>query len=75
MEDNVKNKNLENITPKSMGCAGIGCPSIYKLEDGNFIIIGKVAPKSVIRELKNAISEGEIAIRVPSGLLKNLSIK
>jgi hypothetical protein len=73
----VKKKitSLKNITPKLMSCAAIGCSSIYKSKDGSYIIIGKLAHKSVIKELKNAISEGEVAIRVPKGLLENLRTK
>ena len=70
-----KNMSLKNITPKSMSCAALGCPSIYEAKDDSYVIIGSLASKSLIKELRNAISEGEVAIKVPKRLMENLRTK
>lgn len=66
-------KILENITPKSMNCAIVGCPAIYKAENDSYVVIGKLVSKSVTKELKGAISSGEIAIEIPKKLLSNIN--
>ena len=70
-----KNVNLKNVTPQSLRCAGIGCPSIYEAEDDSYVIIGKLVSKTVAKELKNSISEAEAAINVPKRLLEKLRTK
>ena len=67
-----KNMSLKNITPKSMSCAALGCPSIYEAKDDSYVIIGSLASKSLIKELRNAISEGEAVIEVPKKLFTGL---
>lgn len=68
----MKNTILKNITPKSMSCIALGCPAIYEAKDNSYVIIGKLVSKSVTKDLKNAISSGEIAIEIPKGLLRGL---
>lgn len=71
-----KIKNLINITPKSMRCGPIGgCPAIYDAKDDTYVIIGKLLRcKSELSELEKRISSSEVAIKIPKGLLRDLTL-
>lgn len=59
-----------NVTPNSLNCAGIACPSIFKTHKGTYVVIGKMLTKEELtEEIENKVGEGEIAIEVPEKLL------
>jgi hypothetical protein len=64
----------ENLTPAHMRCAVGTCPSLYRLEDGRFLVVGKVAflaAPMVWNKMKDdkAIGPEEYAIVIDPALL------
>jgi hypothetical protein len=64
---------IEDITPSEFMC-GIGqCPSVFRKEDGNLLIIGAMVNRSLFsNKITNRIGDHEEIIEVPYDLLKGL---
>lgn len=65
---------LKDITPEHMKCGEtLTCPSVYKTEEGDLLIIGKNAADIADKEgLK--IADDEYAIVIDPALLANLAV-
>ena len=62
-----------NITPPALLACGLGpaCPAAYELTDGSLLVIGKkVAVAELPSDVLSRIAENEVAIIIPSALLK-----
>jgi hypothetical protein len=62
-----------NITPPALLACGLGpaCPAAYELTDGSLLVIGKkVAADELPGDVRSRIADNEIAIVIPSELLK-----
>lgn len=71
----MKNKTkITNVTPVSLNCMGVACPSIFNTDNGKYIIIGKkLEDKDLSQAVKDKIGDGEIAIEIPQELLGELN--
>ena len=66
--------NLKDITPRTIVCAGIGCPAIFEAENDRYVIIGKLLPKKFSDSgLASRIGPDEVAIIIPRELLTTVA--
>ena len=73
MKKQNKTKVL-NVTPERHRCLMTACPTIFKTEDGKYIIVGRIlSAEELIEEVKKKVGEGEIAIEIPASLIDELS--
>lgn len=72
----MNNKLLENIieiTPWGLRCIAAACPSIFKIGNKSYVVIGKMLTiEELTEEMKNKVGEGEIAVEVPRELFSEL---
>jgi hypothetical protein len=70
----MKKKNLvkEEITPSYLRCSYGGCPAVFKLSDGDLLIIGKVPSSDLLEEINGRVSADEFAVKLSPEFFKSL---
>jgi hypothetical protein len=63
---------LEDITPMHLRCEWGACPTVYRMEDGNLLIIGKDPSPQVTEEIAEKIGPDEKAVVISPDFLSNL---
>ena len=63
---------LEDITPSKYKCTFGHCPSVFKDEDGNIVIIGKKISQELSKQIAKKIGSDELAIIIDKELLSNI---
>lgn len=61
-------------TPAELACLVGACPSIFELENGTFVIVGKILEKNIDSKIMNKIGVGETCIEVPRELITKLKL-
>jgi hypothetical protein len=65
---------LEEITPSHLRC-GIGsCPGVYKLDNGNLLIVGKRLSDGLSAQIGHRVGDDEHAIELNPEFFQNLKI-
>lgn len=67
---------MREITPKQLQC-GLGlCPSLFELDDGRIVVIGKVPAidQPLPKEIRDRVGHDETAVVIPHEYLKGLQI-
>ena len=62
----------EEITPTRLRCTGGSCPSVYRLSDGNLLIIGKKPSAALSQQVQGKVASDEFAIVLSPDYLQNL---
>ena len=67
---------LNNISPSEYICVVGACPQLYATDRDSYIIIGTKLKKDQIiaAGLVNNLSDNEIAIEIPKGLIKKAKL-
>ena len=58
------NKKFREITPDHLRCAYGQCPSIFRSDNGNLVVIGKKLSEADLIEFKEKIGSDEQAILI-----------
>ena len=66
---------LRNLTPNKFRCSFGGCPAVFETENGEIVIVGKKPSSTISEQLKNKVSQDELAIVIERELLANLVTK
>lgn len=75
MNNKNKSNNIVEITPKSLMCGVLSCPSVFETESETFLIIGKKLYKENIPdEVRKKIGNDEMVIEVPKNLITELDL-
>jgi hypothetical protein len=53
---------MEEITPKHLRCEWGQCVSVYRMEDGKLLVIGKQPDAALTQEIQNKVGPDESAI-------------
>lgn len=67
---------MREITPKRLQC-GIGlCPSLFELDDGRIVVIGRVPTQQnpLPQEILDKVGSDEFAVTLPPEYLKDLDL-
>jgi hypothetical protein len=59
----------EEITPTRLRCTGGSCPSVYRLSDGNLLIVGKRPSAALAQQVQGKVASDEFAIVVSPELV------
>jgi hypothetical protein len=70
--DSSKIRLEENLTPSHLRCSIGACPAVWKLSDGDLVIIGKIAPEMVVDQLRDKIGPDEFAVKISSEYFQKL---
>jgi hypothetical protein len=62
----------EEITPTHLRCVGGSCPSVYRLSDGNLLIVGKRPSAVLSQQIQGKVTSDEFAIVLDPDYLQNL---
>jgi hypothetical protein len=62
----------ENLTPSHLRCSMGGCPAVWKTNDGELIIIGKIAPEALTNHLRDQIGPDEFAVKISAEYFQQL---
>jgi hypothetical protein len=54
----------ENLTPSHLRCSIGGCPAVWKVNDGELVIIGKIPPEALVDQLRDKIAPDEFAVKI-----------
>lgn len=59
------------ITPEKFRCSTVSpmCPAVFRLDNGDLVLIGKAVDSSAYEELRGRLSDDEIAIEIPTELV------
>ena len=60
---------MKNITPQHLRCTFGACPSVFRMEDGNLLIIGKKPSAELADEIRSRIGPGEQAVIIAPAYL------
>ena len=55
---------LIEITPANLRCVPCSCPAVYKLDDGDLVIIGKQLDAELLSEVSGKVGHDEYAVRI-----------
>jgi hypothetical protein len=55
---------MEDLTPDHLRCSFGGCPGVYRLNDGDLLIIGKVLPPELMSEMEGRVGPDEFAVKI-----------
>lgn len=66
-------KIKEEITPSHLRCSYGGCPGVFKLSDGDLLIIGKAIPAELLKQIEGRIAGDEIAVKLSPEFFKALA--
>jgi hypothetical protein len=66
---------IEEITPKHLRCPWGQCVSVYRLEDGNLLIIGKDPSPQVAEKIAEKVASDEKAVVISPEYLSELFSK
>jgi hypothetical protein len=66
---------LEEITPDGFKCSLGACPAVFRLDNGQILLIGKKADSSVLNQISDRVGADEYAIVVDAGMLENVHRK
>lgn len=68
-----KDEKFVEITPKEHYCGLGACPSVFKNDKNEIVVVGKFCQKDDLPEnIINKVGEGESAVVVPAGLIEEL---
>jgi hypothetical protein len=63
---------MEEITPKHLRCEWGQCVSVYRMEDGNLLIIGKDPSPEIAEQIAAKVGLDEKAVVISPDFLSNL---
>lgn len=65
---------MKDITPEGHRCGMVEeCPAVFRLEDGQILLIGKKVEAATLSELTGrSIGADECAVMIDPGLLENV---
>ena len=62
----------EELTPIPLRCVTETCQSVFRLSDGNFLIIGKKISGELLDQIKQKVGEDEHVIMIEPAYLQNV---
>ena len=65
----------QDITPANLRCAIGCCPSVYKLSDGDLVVIGKKLDRDLLKEIEGRVAEDELAVKISPDFFEDLPKK
>ena len=68
----MSKNDLKEITPGHLRCGTGTCPAVFKLSDGNLVIIGKRASGDIAALLEGRIGADEAAVIISPEYLRAL---
>jgi hypothetical protein len=66
---------LKNITPHHLRCAAGYCVSVYQMEDGRLVVIGKKPQAEVAKEIEGKVGPDEEVVVISPDFFLNLPIR
>ncbi len=64
---------IKEVTPAAFICGPGSCPSVFEIEDGRLLVIGKKVDASKARLLpEGKVGPDELVIEIPAGLVSGL---
>jgi hypothetical protein len=67
-----KSYTPEEITPPHLRCGPGSCPAVFRLNNGNLLIIGKLAPHDIKAHIDARIGADEAAVVISAEYLRDL---
>lgn len=65
----------EEITPSKFRCIYGSCPAVYKLDDGNILIIGKKPNYELYKQIESKVASDEFAVVLSPQFFESLDKK
>ena len=63
---------VEEATPAHLRCSYGGCPGLFKLSDGDLLVIGKALSAELLDQIRERVADDEFAIKISSEYFRNL---
>ena len=57
-------KIIKELTPDNLRCGWGTCPSVFALDDGDLLIVGKKLSKELVEQISHKVSHDEFAVRI-----------
>lgn len=66
-------KIIEELTPDNLRCGWGSCPSVFALDDGDLLVVGKKLTKELVEQIAHKVADDEFAVRIGSEYFINIS--
>jgi hypothetical protein len=72
-EGQMSFRKIKNeVTPAALRCSCGACQAVYRLHDGDLLIVGKKLDKELAQEIQSKVADDEYAIKISPEFFKDL---